>query len=149
MAEQAEPSVPEGERGSGTALMLGVVGVGLALLLIIALLVSVVRARAIAQTGADLAALAAATAVARPGGGASPCDQAARAAAGSGATLTACVVEGAYVQVTASRATPIGDAVAHATAGPAAAECGLESNTPGCRRSRSSPEAPVPYYYSL
>ncbi len=106
------------ERGSGTVLVLGVVGAGLVLLVMIALLVGVVRARAQAQTAADLAAVAAATAWFDPVRG-DPCMLARRVAAESGAALVACAVNDGQATVSATVPTPLGAAFAQARAGPA------------------------------
>ncbi len=106
------------ERGSGTALVLGVVGVGLVLLAMVTLLVGVVRARAQAQTAADLAAVAAATAWFDPVRG-DPCMLARRVAAESGADLVACAVNDGQATVSATVPTPLGAAFAQARAGPA------------------------------
>lgn len=98
--------------------MLGVVGVAVLLIGAVALLGGVMAARSTAQTGADLAALAAADALNNARGTRSPCELAAQVAAQSGATVTACTVEGNVVAVTAAAPSPVGTASAQARAGP-------------------------------
>lgn len=84
-----------GERGSGTVLALGLIGVAAVLLIAVVATFAAAGARSRAQTGADLGALSAAFEVQR--GGADPCAAAARAAAGAGAVLRGCRVEGKEV----------------------------------------------------
>lgn len=110
------------ERGSGTVLGLALVVVLLAAVLAVALLGSVMTARGRAQAGADLAALAAATALDRHGPGAA-CESAAQTARANGVTLAACSVEDADVVVAATVEADLGAlgrraARAEARAGP-------------------------------
>lgn len=108
----------DAERGSTTVLVLGVVGVGAVLLLVLAALGGVTQARAQAQAAADLGAISAATAAARPHG-ADPCYAAASAVVQAGAVLVSCSLAGADAVVVARVPTAVGDAVATARAGPA------------------------------
>lgn len=105
------------DRGSGTVVVLGM-GVGLAALatLLIPLYMGLATRQAVAAA-ADAAALAGADVASGliPG---FPCETAARVAAGNGAGLASCVVDGLIVTVTASRSI-VGVAVTStATAGP-------------------------------
>lgn len=81
---------------------------------------AMVRAHRTAQAAADLAALAAASAV---GGGRDPCGSGSAIAEANGATQTSCVVEGLEVTVRVEAPGPrwlgqAGDLVAEARAGP-------------------------------
>ncbi|WP_043655701.1 Rv3654c family TadE-like protein [Cellulosimicrobium cellulans] len=117
---------PHPEHGAGTVLVLGVVAAVLVLALALAGLAQAQAARGTAQTGADLAALAAATAV-RDGW--EPCGRAREAAARNRAVVVACTEQGAgVVRVDVeSRAgvtflgVTLGRATAAARAGPASA----------------------------
>lgn len=111
--------VRDGERGSSTVLVAALVGAGAVVLVLLLGLGEVVRARAVAQTAADLGAVAAATATARPTG-LDPCGTAIEAVTRAGAELTGCELIGRDVAVTTRVPTTVGDAVARARAGPAA-----------------------------
>ncbi|MBN8883376.1 MAG: flp pilus-assembly TadE/G-like family protein [Salana multivorans] len=76
-------------------LALGLIGIAAVLLIVVVATFAAAGARSRAQTGADLGALSAAFEVQR--GGADPCAAAARAAAGAGAVLRGCWVEGKEV----------------------------------------------------
>lgn len=92
-----------GDRGSGTVLGLTLLVVILVLTLAVAGLARAVHARGEAQAAADLAALAAATALhARGIPGADPCTVAGRVVAVNGAAMTGCRVEGEDVEVAAA-----------------------------------------------
>lgn len=106
------------EQGSATVLVLGLIGVGIVLLGVLGLLLSVARARAQAQTAADLGALAAATVRYDAWATLAPCEAAAHAVVATGAVLTDCAVVGGLDRVTASVPTPVGAAAASAIAGP-------------------------------
>ncbi|MDF9877854.1 Rv3654c family TadE-like protein [Cellulosimicrobium cellulans] len=117
---------PDAERGAGTVLVLGVVAAVLVLALGLAALAHAQAARGAAQTGADLAALAAATA-ARDGW--DPCGRAREVAARNAASVTACgEQDGGVVRVDVASTTGVtvlgvalGRASAAARAGPATA----------------------------
>lgn len=113
------PGAPGRERGSGTAAMLGVLGAGIVLLTAVALLVGVVRVRAMAQTAADMAALAGASVLSSPTSTRSPCVAAEEAASAAGARLSRCDVDGAFVTTRAEVRSMVGTASAEARAGPA------------------------------
>ena len=85
---------PDAERGAGTVLVLGIVAAVLVLALGLAALAHAQAARGTAQTGADLAALAAATA-ARDGW--DPCGRAREVAARNAVAVTACAAQGGGV----------------------------------------------------
>jgi len=114
------------ERGAGTVLVLGIVAVVLVLALGLASLARAQAARGAAQTGADLAALAAASA-ARDGW--DPCARAREVAPRNGVVVTACAEQGAgvvRVDVESSAGVTVlgvalGRAAAAARAGPASA----------------------------
>lgn len=112
------------ERGSGTVLALGLVAVALVLGLALAALASAQAARGQAQAAADLAALAAATALQR---GWEACPTARETADRNGAEVVACVEQGdGVVRVDVTReatgwAGALGTARAAARAGPASA----------------------------
>jgi len=116
--------VADGDRGSGTVLLVGVVAVAVALLAAMALLVGAERARAGAQAAADLAALAAAARLVDGAAAGGPCAVAAAVATRNGARLVACRPgDGGVVTVTAARpAAGVGTARATARAGPAAVQ---------------------------
>lgn len=119
---------PASERGAGSVLVVGVVAVTLLLGAGVGVLAAAQRARAVAQTAADLGALAAAASVTVPQGvvmatppsaGVDPCALAAEAVARNGAVLESCGVRpDGVAEVTASRRTGPGVAVARARAGP-------------------------------
>ncbi|MET3973789.1 Rv3654c family TadE-like protein [Cellulosimicrobium sp. BE325] len=116
----------DAEHGAGTVLVLGVVAAVLVLAVALGALAQAQAARGTAQTGADLAALAAATA-ARDGW--EPCGRAREAAAHNRVVVVACTEQGAgVVRVDVeSRAgvtflgASLGRANAAARAGPASA----------------------------
>ncbi|WP_127128156.1 Rv3654c family TadE-like protein [Georgenia sp. SYP-B2076] len=88
------------DRGAGTVLVLGLVAVLITLTIAVAGLAQAVHARATAQTAADLAALAAATALHRVGGPASdPCTLAGQVVTANDAEPAGCTVTGAVVEV--------------------------------------------------
>lgn len=110
-----------GERGSSTVVVAGLIS----LLCVIGTAVLVIgmarTARHQAEAAADLAALAAASALLE--GDAAPCAAAGEIAARNDASLTGCTIEGQTVQVTVSVAVNlgrwgIGEAQARARAGP-------------------------------
>lgn len=105
------------DRGSGSALGLGVVAATVALLLLLLPLAVALQGRQLVANAADAAALAAAdTAMgAVPG---EPCANAARLAAAGGAELLECRIDGAVATVLVGRAVLGGSARAAATAGP-------------------------------
>lgn len=113
----------DSERGSGSVLMLGVVAVALLMFGSCALLASAQQASGRARTAADLAALAAASAQARPDGG-QACVAAGAVAAANGARLLACTDLGdGAIEVRVSvpaRLRLLGPATARSRAGPAA-----------------------------
>ncbi|GAA1718300.1 hypothetical protein GCM10009809_12740 [Isoptericola hypogeus] len=122
------------ERGAGTVLVLAVAAVVVLLALAVGVLGSAQRARGTAQAAADLGALAAATAVRR---GSDSCAVAEEAVRRNGAELVACSPEpGGVVGVRTARAAVgagagpwdavLGDARAHARAGPRPAEVDVE-----------------------
>ncbi|PFG20695.1 Rv3654c family TadE-like protein [Serinibacter salmoneus] len=117
-AAAAVDGADHSERGSGTVLVVGLLGVAAALLIPLVLLASIAGARATAQGAADLAAIAGATAWHDHGGGA-PCAVAGRVLVEHGAYLVSCEVSGEDVVVTAAVPTRVGDARATARAGPA------------------------------
>ncbi|GED09973.1 Rv3654c family TadE-like protein [Cellulosimicrobium cellulans] len=116
----------DAERGAGTVLVLGVVAAVLVLALGLAALAHAQAARGAAQTGADLAALAAAAA-ARDGW--DPCGRAREVAARNAVSVTACgEQDGGVVRVDVASTTGVtvlgvtlGRASAAARAGPATA----------------------------
>lgn len=115
------------ERGSGTVLVVGLVGVVVALTAALGLVAATHHGRAVAQAGADLGALAAASGLSLPPGftratgpDVDPCALAATVAARNGARVTACEPRPAGdVVVRTSVSTPMGTATATARAGPA------------------------------
>ena len=105
------------ERGSGTVLLLAIVGALVVVGGAIGLLAAAQGARGRAQSAADLAALAAASAW--QDGWGDPCAVAAVAVRRNGARLVGCTArEGGVVAVVASVGSPAGAATAHAQAGP-------------------------------
>ena len=126
------------DRGSGTVLVLAVVGVVMVLAASVGLLARAQAARSGAQAAADLAALAGASSIAVPEGvvlpgvgrhagpfegvPGGPCALAAIVTEQNEASMEQCVVlRGGVVQVAAVRATVVGPARAVARAGPASA----------------------------
>lgn len=85
------PGALDRERGAATVLLLAVVAAALILATAAVALARAADARGTAQAAADLAAIAAAQAAQRPGGG--PCAVAARVVGANGAALSACSVE--------------------------------------------------------
>ena len=127
-----------GDRGSGTVLVLAVVG-ALAVLLTTALLaLAAMQARGRAQTAADLGAIAGAASFS------DRCATAGRVVTANGAALTDCAVEGTHVRVRAAVAVSWGGrptglvARAAAHAGPAGALPGAEAPGPGQAAARAS-----------
>lgn len=86
------------ERGSGTVLAVALIGVLLICALAVAVVGVAVDARGRAQAAADLAALAAASAL-HEFGAADPCTVAAQLAHANGADLLSCTVVGPDVEV--------------------------------------------------
>jgi secretion/DNA translocation related TadE-like protein len=119
------------ERGAGTVLLLAVAAVVVLVALAIAALGAAQRARGVAQSAADLGALAAATALRH---GIDPCATAAAGVERNAAELAACEVEpGGVVRVTTERAVVgpdtwigalLGEASAQARAGSATVRSG-------------------------
>ncbi|MDO4242891.1 MAG: pilus assembly protein TadG-related protein [Actinomyces sp.] len=93
---------PEAERGSGTVLALGLIGVLVALALAVAAIIQAQAAAGRARSAADLAALAGATALHSVLAPADPCATAARVARANGAALEACTFRGEDVVVAVS-----------------------------------------------
>jgi hypothetical protein len=124
---------PSGDReaGSGAVLVIGMVAVMVLLATAVSALVAAQRGRVVAQTAADLGALAAATAVAVPDGvtiapsaGEVPdaCVLAEQSVARNGAVMRGCrQLPGGVVEVSTSRRTGPGTAQATARAGPSPA----------------------------
>lgn len=105
------------DRGSGTVLLLAIVGVLGLVAVVLGLLAAAQNARGRAQSAADLAALAAASAW-RDGWG-DPCAVAAEAVRRNGGRLVACdALAGGVVTVVAAARSPAGAATADARAGP-------------------------------
>lgn len=105
------------DRGSGSVLVIVVVAVTVLLTGVLGLLAGAQAARGRAQTAADLGALAAAERALR--GRPDPCGAARDVVGRNGVTLTSCDVEGGgVVAVRATAGAPVGDATAHARAGP-------------------------------
>ena len=108
------------ERGSATVLVLAFAAVLLLVGCALGVVVAVVHAHRIAQSGADLAALSAARVLSLGG---DPCVEAARIATADGVRMTGCQVDGARVTVTVTAAGPhwlnqSADMSARAEAGP-------------------------------
>ena len=93
---------PAGERGSGTVLVLGVIGVLLALAVGVAALIRAQAAAGRARLAADLAALGGATALNSITAPADPCAVAGGVARANGAALSSCAVTGEDVVVEAA-----------------------------------------------
>lgn len=107
-----------GDRGAGTVLVVGVVAVLLALTVAAGQLARATHARAVAQTAADLAALAASSVALDPTVGVDPCAVARRVAAAHEVALVSCAARAdGTVDVTTGRA----GATARARAGPVGA----------------------------
>ena len=109
------------QRGSATVLVVALSGVLLLLGAALGVVAAMVVAHRSAQSGADLAALAAAQATSR---GADGCGAAAEVAESNDVVLTGCDVRGRVVEVTVSRSGPhwlgqAADLAARARAGPA------------------------------
>ena len=117
------PGPTAGEQGSGTVLAVGLIGVLLALALALTGLVQAQSGASRARAGADLAAIAGATALTSVHAPGDPCAAASRVAGANGAALTACRLEGEDVVVGVSvTVTVLGlvrTATASARAGPA------------------------------
>lgn len=90
---------PAGERGSGTVLVLGVIGALLALAVGVAALIQAQAAAGRARLAADLAALGGATALNSITAPADPCAVAGGVARANGAVLGSCAVTGEDVVV--------------------------------------------------
>jgi secretion/DNA translocation related TadE-like protein len=105
------------EEGAATVLALAIVGAVVALAGGFAAILAGSVASQFAANAADAAALAAADAIAGvvP---ADPCALATLAAERNGARLVACGIDGPAASVTVAVASPLGDAVAEARAGP-------------------------------
>jgi secretion/DNA translocation related TadE-like protein len=108
------------ERGSATLLALAMIGVLVLVGAALGVVAAMVQAHRVAQSAADLAALAGAEAQAR---GRDPCARAAELASGNDATLDSCTVQGSDVRVQVTVAGPhwLGqhhDLSAQARAGP-------------------------------
>jgi secretion/DNA translocation related TadE-like protein len=109
------------ERGSATLFAFAVIGVLVLVGAGLGVVAAMVHAHRVAQSAADLAALAGAEATAR---GRDPCLAAATVATANGATVDSCVVEGSDVRLQVTVAGPhwLGqdhDLSAQARAGPA------------------------------
>jgi secretion/DNA translocation related TadE-like protein len=109
------------ERGAVSILVVAMVGVVVAVTAALAVVAALVHVHRVAQSGADLAALAGAAGVAR---GSDGCREAARIATANAVRLTACVLEGRVVRVTVEASGPrwlgrAADLPAEARAGPA------------------------------
>lgn len=128
--------VAERERGAGTVLVLGIIGVVLALAVGITALGAAQNGRGAAQSAADLGALAGAAALR---GGLDACATAAAAVARNGAEVTACEVAAAGVVrvevrrpvALLARWSSLGAAHADARAGPRPVEAGEAPPVPG------------------
>jgi secretion/DNA translocation related TadE-like protein len=110
-----------GERGSGTVLVLTFAAVLLLLGCALGVVAAMFHAHRVAESGADLAALAGARALAA---GNDPCREAARIAAADGTRVTDCRIDGSAVTVTVLAGGPhwlgqLADLSARARAGPA------------------------------
>lgn len=113
-----------GDRGSGTVLVLGIVGAAIVVATVLAALATAQGARGRAQTAADLGALAAATALRH---GEDACEVAADAVRRNGADLVECLrqedgvvrVETRYPLGVGVLGAVLGDGGAWARAGPA------------------------------
>ncbi len=121
MRRPESPSGPGGDRGSASLLVVACLGLLLLLGSALGVAAAMVRAHRSAQAAADLAALAAASAVGRGG---PPCATAAEVAAANGARLVSCRLDGRTALVRVAVAGPhwLGqdaDLAAEARAGPA------------------------------
>lgn len=110
------------ERGAATVLVLAFLGLLLLVGAALGVVGAIVRAHRAAESAADLAALAGASALAR---GEDPCAAAASVAAANGAAVVSCAPDGRDVRVTAEVAGPhwlgqTADLTADARAGPVA-----------------------------
>lgn len=85
------------ERGTGTVFAITLLAVLLLVGSALAVVAALVRAHRMAESAADLAALAAASAIGR---GSDPCSAAARIATANGGLLADCVPSGREVEVT-------------------------------------------------
>ncbi|MBM9461150.1 flp pilus-assembly TadE/G-like family protein [Nocardioides sp. zg-536] len=99
------PTVPTGQRGAATVLVVAMCGVLLLVGAGTGVVAALVVAHRQAQGAADLAALAGATVLAEPGRG-DPCGAAGEVAAANGAALVSCTVQGQDVLVEVSVAGP-------------------------------------------
>ncbi len=113
--------IRQGERGSATLFALAMIGVLVLVGAALGVVAAMVHAHRVAQSAADLAALAGAEAHAR---GRDPCASAAGVASANDATVDSCTVQGLEVQVQVTVAGPrwLGqhhDLSALARAGPA------------------------------
>ncbi|ACQ78886.1 conserved hypothetical protein [Beutenbergia cavernae DSM 12333] len=115
------------DRGSATVLVLGLVGALAVLLVAVALLGAVARARGTAQTAADLAALAAARVANDPWASGDPCAVADAVARAHAAELTSCSVTGGVLDVTT--AVPV--SVTRGADGPMVAEASARAGPVG------------------
>lgn len=110
------------ERGSGTVLVLAFAAVLLLVGCALGVVAALVHAHRVAQSGADLAALAGARALSLGG---DPCMEAARIAVADGVRVTRCGIDGSTVTVTVLARGPhwlgqVADLSARARAGPGA-----------------------------
>ena len=120
------------ERGSGTVLGLAVIAVAIILTVTVGLLARATSARGVAQTGADLAALAAAGRLHATGSPGAACELATRVARAHEVALESCTVHGQVVEVRTSRpAGPGLTARATARAGPVGAAAVARSGPAG------------------
>ena len=94
--------VAVGERGAGTVLIVGVIGVLLAAALGVSGLIQAQAAAGRARSAADLAALGGATALSSVLAPGDPCEVAGRVARANGAEVTTCTVTGEDVTVEVS-----------------------------------------------
>ena len=94
--------VAVGERGAGTVLIVGVIGVLLAAALGVSGLIQAQAAAGRARSAADLAALGGATALSSVLAPGDPCEVAGRVARANGAEVTTCTVAGEDVTVEVS-----------------------------------------------
>ena len=110
------------DRGAGSVLVIAVTAVAIVLAGAVGLLGQVEGARARAQAGADLAALAGATRMLSSHDVESACELAGQVAERNRTTIASCAHLGRGVlQVTVRSQAPIGDATATAKAGPISA----------------------------
>jgi secretion/DNA translocation related TadE-like protein len=109
------------ERGAATVLTISCIGLLLLLGAALSVVTAMVAAHRQAQAAADLAALAAASAIADGG---DPCGEGAAVASANGATLTSCTIDGSDAVVEVLVTGPrwlgqSGDLTGRARAGPA------------------------------